>query len=252
MAKEQKIEECSSGEVCGTEEGLPLWMGTFADMMTLLFAFFVLLYSMMSPDPVKHAAFANSQAEKTGGSTDQEEEFEREPIMNQAEIKQELEEIVEDLDISEKASVSQDPRGVALELDGDICFGSGSVNLDEALKEILDGAAQELMGNPDDLRGIIIEGHTDNQAPPPSLAKRYPTNWELSSARAANVVNYLIYKGVLPGRLIASGYADRWPAGASWAEVRSGKVDDNFIAANNDTAEQMGKNRRIKIIFGVK
>ena len=58
------------------EEGLPLWMATFADMMTLLFAFFVLLYSMSSPDPVKYAAFANSMAEKTGGSTDQEMEFE--------------------------------------------------------------------------------------------------------------------------------------------------------------------------------
>jgi len=57
------------------EEGLPLWMATFADMMTLLFAFFVLLYSMSSPDPVKYAAFANSMAEKTGGSTDQEMEF---------------------------------------------------------------------------------------------------------------------------------------------------------------------------------
>ena len=103
-----------------------------------------------------------------------------------------------------------------------------------------------------DLRSILIEGHTDNQLPQGEIAEKYPTNWELSSARAANVVNYLIYQGVLPGRLIASGYADRWPAGASWAEVRSGKVDDNFIAANNDTVEQMGKNRRIKIIFGVK
>ncbi len=252
MAKEQKIEECTNGEVCGVEEGLPLWMGTFADMMTLLFAFFVLLYSMMSPDPVKHAAFANSQASKTGGSTDQEMEFEAEPIKNQAEIKEELQEMVEDLDISEKANVSQDPRGVALELDGDICFGSGSVNLDDELKSILDQASQELMTNPDDLRSVVIEGHTDNQPPPPSLAKRYPTNWELSSARAANVVNYLIYKGVLPGKLIASGYADRWPAGTSWAEVRSGKVDDNYIAVKNDTPEQMSKNRRIKIIFGVK
>ena len=102
------------------EEGLPLWMATFADMMTLLFAFFVLLYSMSSPDPVKYAAFANSMAEKTGGSTDQEMEFE--PLKDQSEIKQELEELIEDLDMGEKAKVTQDPRGVALELDGDICF----------------------------------------------------------------------------------------------------------------------------------
>ena len=68
----------------GGEEGLPIWMATFADMMTLLFAFFVLLYSMSSPDPVKYAAFANSQAELTGGSTDQ--EMPHEPLKDQSEI----------------------------------------------------------------------------------------------------------------------------------------------------------------------
>ena len=56
----------------------------------------------------------------------------------------------------------------------------------------------------------------------------------------------------MSGRLTASGYADRWPSGASWGEVRSGKVDDNYILSKNDTFEQQAQNRRIKIIFGVK
>ena len=232
------------------EEGLPIWMQTFADMMTLLFAFFVLLYSMSSPDPVKYAAFQNSQAEKTGGTTDEEQEFE--PLKDQAEIKQELEKLIEDMDMEDKAKVTQDPRGVALELDGDVCFGSGSVNLREELKQTLDNAAIELMSNSKDLRSILIEGHTDNQNPTGKIADRYPTNWELSSARAANVVNYLIYKGVMSGRLTASGYAEVWPSGATWTEVRSGKVDDNYISEKNSTLEQRTKNRRIKIIFGVK
>ena len=100
-------------------------MATFADMMTLLFAFFVLLYSMSSPDPVKYAAFANSLAEKTGGSTDQEMPFE--PIKDQSEIKQELEELIEQMDMQDKAKITQDPRGVALELDGDVCFGHAPI-----------------------------------------------------------------------------------------------------------------------------
>ena len=232
------------------EEGLPIWMQTFADMMTLLFAFFVLLYSMSSPDPVKYAAFQNAQAEKTGGTTDQEQEFE--PLMDQAEIKQELEQLIEDMDMEDKAQVTQDPRGVALELDGDVCFGSGSEVLQGELKQILDNAAIELMSNSNDLRSILIEGHTDNEDPTGKIADRYPTNWELSSARAANVVNYLIYKGVMSGRLTASGYADVWPSGATWTEVRSGQVDDNYISEKNSTVEQRTKNRRIKIIFGVK
>ena len=70
------------------EEGLPIWMQTFADMMTLLFAFFVLLYSMSSPDPVKYAAFQNAQAEKTGGTTDDNKEFE--PLKDQAKLNRSL------------------------------------------------------------------------------------------------------------------------------------------------------------------
>ena len=243
-----KCEDCA--EHGGGEEGLPIWMQTFADMMTLLFAFFVLLYSMSSPDPVKYAAFANSQATQTGGSTDQEMPYEA--PKDQAEIKQELEKLIEEMDMQDKAKVTQDPRGVALELDGDVCFGSGSVTLRDELKQTLDKASAELMSNPKDLRSILIEGHTDNQDPTGKIAERYPTNWELSSARAANVVNYLIFKEVMPGRLTASGYAHRWPAGATWGEVRSGKVDDNFISEKNATTDQRTNNRRIKIIFGVK
>lgn len=243
-----KCEDCAKHG--GGQEGLPIWMATFADMMTLLFAFFVLLYSMSSPDPVKYAAFANSQAELTGGSTDQ--EMPHDPLKDQSEIKKELQELIEKMDMQDKAKVTQDPRGVALELDGDICFGSGSVNLKDELKATLDNASIGLMSNPKDLRSILIEGHTDNQDPIGKIAERYPTNWELSSARAANVVNYLIFKGVMSGRLTASGYADRWPSGATWSEVRSGKVDDMVIGESNSSPEQRTNNRRIKIIFGVK
>ena len=115
-----------------------------------------------------------------------------------------------------------------------------------------DTAALELMSNPKDLRSILVEGHTDNQNPTGKIAERYPTNWELSSARAANVVNYLIFKGVMSGRLTASGYADRWPSGVKWSEVRSGKIDDLAIEENNATLDQRTNNRRIKIIFGLK
>ena len=243
-----KCEDCSRHG--GGEEGLPIWMQTFADMMTLLFAFFVLLYSMSSPDPVKYAAFANSQANKIGGSTDEANEYEA--LKDQAEIKQELEELIEEMDLEDKAQVTQDPRGVALELDGDVCFGSGTVILRDELKKALQLASEKILSNPNDIRSVLIEGHTDNIAPVGEIAKRYPSNWELSSARAANVVNYLIMQGVMSGRLTASGYADQWPAGATWGEVRSGKVDNNFILSKNDTQEQQAQNRRIKIIFGVK
>ena len=150
--------------------------------------------------------------------------------------------------IEDKGNVTQDPRGVALELDGEICFDPGSVAVKESLQNILKNVKEKFMTNPDDLRGILIEGHSDNESIPPKLAEKYPTNWELSASRAAVVVNYLINDGVNPGRLSASGYADRWPTGATWNEIRSGIVDDSYIAQKNSNEEQRSKNRRIKIM----
>ena len=216
------------------------WLMTFADMMTLLFAFFVLLYSMSSPDPVKMAGIQDAMAVKAGY------EGEIKPLN---EIKEAVEDIVENMDLQDVANVINDPRGVALELDGDICFGSTSTEIRQNLVTILDKVAAELLSIPGDPRMVIVEGHTDSAPIPKSLEKYYPTNWELSAARASVVVNYLINQGVNSGKLQASGYADRWPADITWFEVRSGEVNDVVIAENNKTKQQMDKNRRIKIVF---
>ena len=114
---------------------------------------------------------------------------------------------------------------------------------------VLDKVASQTLSNEFDHRMVIVEGHTDSEPIPKDLKKFYPTNWELSAARASNVVNYLISKGVNSGRLQASGYADRWPAEVSWFDVRSGQVNDQIIASSNSTRSQKQKNRRIKIVF---
>ena len=109
--------------------------------------------------------------------------------------------------------------------------------------------SEKILSNMGDYRMVVIEGHTDSAPIPEKLREKYPTNWELSAARASNVVNYLIKKGVNSGRLQASGYADRWPSEVSWYDVRSGKVNDQVIKEKNSTRSQMEKNRRIKIVF---
>jgi len=222
------------------EEAAQPWLMTYADMMTLLFAFFVLLYSMSSPDPVKMSAMEDAIAKEAGIEGE---------LKSQNEIKEEIEEIIENLDLTNVANVIKDPRGVAIELDGDICFGSGSTNLQNRLEGVLNQVAAEILINPNDYRMVIVEGHTDSQPIPENLKNYFPTNWELSAARASSVVNYLINKGVNSGRLQASGYADRWPAEVSWFDVRSGKVNDQVINEQNKTQQQMNKNRRIKIVF---
>jgi chemotaxis protein MotB len=228
------------------EEGSPLWMTTFADMMTLLFTFFVLLFSMSTLDPVKVSNMADAMNKMTGGKN---ENTERTPLDSQAQINKKLNTLIQEMNLKDIAEITADARGVAIELKGDITFSSGSVELHEKMLEILNNMIPKLLSNRSDLRPVIIEGHTDNQLPTGDLAKKYPTNWELSSARAAVVVNYLIQKGVPSGRLVASGYADRWPVDAKWQDIRGGVVNNDYVSEKNARQEQRIKNRRIKIIF---
>ena len=223
----------------GSEHTQP-WLTIYADMMTLLFAFFVLLYSMSSPDPVKMSAMEDAIAKEAGIKGE---------LKSQNEIKEELEEIIEKLDLNNTANVIKDPRGVAIELDGDICFASTSTTIRADLEVVLNKVANEILSNKDDYRMVIVEGHTDSQKIPDQLKNYFPTNWELSAARASAVVNYLINQDVNSGRLQASGYADRWPADIPWFDVRSGKVNNQIIAEHNSNVAQMNKNRRIKIVF---
>ena len=254
------------------DEGLPIWMGTFADMMTLLFAFFVLLFSMSTLDPVKFAAFQNVQAENTGG-TDSETST---GIKSQVEIKQDLQDLEQELkediiaeqkekikksssgDVAKQLeqeledkmenpiTVSHDPRGVTLEIDGELCFSSGSIDLEDEIKSLLKGVSH-LMTVPNDKRAILIEGHTDNVPLTGKLKARYTNNRTLSSIRASQVVNYLVdFLEVNENRLVAEGYADQWPAKVTWSEWRNRNVN---IDKYNSTENEKKKNRRIKIIF---
>ena len=216
--------------------GLPGWFATYSDMMTLLFAFFVLLFSLSTLDPVKLAEF--SEGDKKGESKDL------------GEIKQEFEKMIEELNMDSTATVSQDPRGIALEIDGDICFESSQVELQPKLKEVLDRAIQDVLTQENDLRPILIEGHTDNDIMRGKMANIYPSNWELSTARASEVVKYLIQNGVNFTRLSPSGYADTWPVGVTWGQRRHGDVDRKLIDSMNGTRDLKRKNRRIKIIIG--
>tara|TARA_Y100000590_G_scaffold461258_1_gene622419 strand:+ start:514 stop:1236 length:723 start_codon:yes stop_codon:yes gene_type:complete len=212
------------------------WLLTYADMMTLLFAFFVLLFSMSSPDPVKMSQMQDAMGESSS-------------LKSANEIKEEFEQIIEELNLNKSTNIVSDPRGVSIEMDGDICFQSGRTNIQSPLKKILNKAADTILSNKDDFRMVIIEGHTDSDKIPEKLRNKFPTNWELSAARASNVVNYLIGEGVNSGRMQASGYADRWPAEASWFDVRSGQISDEMIKKYNATEQQKQKNRRIKIVF---
>ena len=311
-------------EVCplcdGNGAGLPGYFGTMADMFTLLFAFFVILFSLSNTDP---AALVEGGGDEAGAAKQEEQieeiekqaqelkeqgvtEIDDQPIEeymdsliqdlkaeNESppksyEIHGDLAEIIEEMELdSSQAKVEmKDPRGTVIELNGNVCFDAGEAAMKEELKGFLDAAVDSFLTVPSDNRQIIVEGHTDNVKPTRNVAKMYPTNWELSSARASAVVSYLIDKGVNPSRLVSHGYAERWPADMTWENMRRGEVQkprgenveivegrggkpeytgvdtdkdgnplfdeismDTVIDSLNRTKELRAKNRRIKIIF---
>jgi chemotaxis protein MotB len=111
-----------------------------------------------------------------------------------------------------------------------ILFPSGSAEISKAGKTVLDKVVSILKDVQD--KRIQIEGHTDNVPIVSALKKRFPTNWELSTARATEVVRYLQEQGGLDPKLLsATGYAEYQPVAA------------------NDTDEGKGKNRRIEIVL---
>jgi len=110
-----------------------------------------------------------------------------------------------------------------------ILFDSGKAEVKKGGLEIL-GKVISILKDVKD-KSIRIEGHTDNVQIVGALAKRYPTNWELSAARAINVARYLQDQGIDPGQLSAVAYGEWKPVG------------------DNDTAEGKAKNRRIEIIL---
>jgi chemotaxis protein MotB len=118
-------------------------------------------------------------------------------------------------------------RGLVVRvLTDNLLFASGSATLKSGADQLLDEVAQLL--NLDPSHPITVEGHTDNQ---PIATAQFPSNWELSTTRATNVVRFLISRGVLASRLGAVGYADLHPI------------------ASNATAAGRAKNRRVEIVL---
>ena len=239
------------------DEGLPGWFGTFADMMTLLFAFFVLLAALSTMDPVKIMEMANSTGKSLGskikkeGAAELEGEFEKKAT-KLSEVKASLDEMVEKIEAEMKNTKGDPPvevttsaKGVTLEISGDFSFGSGSARISPGLKKLLTEKIVPEIKN--SIFQIEVAGHTDSDALPKTFQKRFPSNWELSTARGSSVVRNIIGQGVDPTRLVAAGYADWVPRGQAGNLTQ--KIDRNTVLELNNTPEKKGRNRRIEITF---
>lgn len=123
------------------------------------------------------------------------------------------------------------PVGVAVTFKGNTLFPLRKATIKENIQPVLDGLAQVMQKLP---YSVAVEGHTDDI---PISSNEFPSNWELSTARASRVVRYLISKGANSSNLFASGYAD--------TKSRVPNLDE----FGRPIAENRAENRRVEIIF---
>jgi len=195
------------------------WLTTFADMMTLLMTFFVLLFSMSTIDPVKLQQFGESVGTREGSTKP------KEKMVSLSEISREVQKVIAQQDLGSMVQVSMTSRGVTMGIASDLAFGVGSADLSGSIQDFLDrliGTMQNATYN------IAVEGHTDDV---PIRSAKFPSNWELSASRATAVIRFLVGQGVPADKLQAIGYGDTRP--------KSG----------NDTESGRAKNRRVDITF---
>jgi chemotaxis protein MotB len=195
--------------------GMMRWLLTYADMITLMLALFIILFAMSTISRVKVQEFAKSISagfdnvwsvnQPPNGGANGEQSFEASSSIPA--IQKELEKYVKQNHLEQQVQVHAEARGLVVTLLSDKSFyDSGSAQIRPATQKILDGIAPILKrsGN-----SIAVEGFTDNV---PINTYQYPTNWELSAARAVGVARHLIERdGVAPGRISATGYGEYRP-----------------------------------------
>ncbi|RMH09566.1 MAG: flagellar motor protein MotD [Nitrospirae bacterium] len=233
MAKKKKHEEHENHE---------RWLVSYADFITLLFAFFVVMYAVSSVNEGKYRVLSESmlraftnhkplgQMSLVELPLDQtrpalETEFQRRPDDFQVYIK--VANALETMNLkTDSVTVQNTSRGISIRIKDEVLFDSGSATLKPSMRELLDLIAALVK----DLPNLIsVEGHTDAV---PIRTAQFPSNWELSAARATALVRYFINVHHLdPKRFAATGFGGERPI------------------ASNATPEGRAANRRVEIVI---
>jgi chemotaxis protein MotB len=196
------------------------WLVTYSDIMTLLMTFFVLLFSMSTIDPVKFEQFGEAMGKELGKKASALPDR-----VSLAQIDRDVKELINTENLSEYVEVHHSHRGVTISIVADILFQRASSELNPQVYPILDKFIPKIRNS---IYQIAVEGHTDSD---PMRSERYPSNWELSAARASQVVNYYLSQGLEAERFRAIGFAHTRPK------------------KPNTTPENKSQNRRVEITF---
>jgi chemotaxis protein MotB len=231
-------------EVEGGAESHDRWLISYADFITLLFAFFVVMYAISVVNVGKYRVLSDSLGEAFGArpgvpqATSNIETLPLTSLVNRKRVEaarrererltalaRQLNASLAPLVKSGKVRVTQTERGVKVDINASVLFEEG--------KAILGGDARATLGLvggllKNDAHAIEVEGHTDKQ---PIANSAFPSNWELSSVRASSVVRLFIENGIAEGRLTAVGHGANLP-----------------VAPNTDEAGR-ARNRRVSVMI---
>ncbi|MGE0614417.1 MAG: flagellar motor protein MotB [Bacteriovoracia bacterium] len=203
------------------------WLISYADMMTLLCGFFIMLFSMSSLSKPKYEAAAKEISEHFGA-------VKQDEVPN-PELVNEMKKVIHESHLDKEVKVTSTQEGVTIVFASTVLFNSMSSYIREDGRTVLNQLIGTIKGQQekgDERFKIVVEGHTDAQ---PILSGIYPSNWELSSARATKVVRMFHDEGFDPARLMAIGYADSRPEAKN--RTLAGAWDE----------EALKKNRRVVI-----
>jgi len=175
------------------------WMATFADTITLLMAFFVMLLTFSEFDIPAYEELSSALANTVGG---------REAQTTTQSLKIDVQDIVYEMQADQAVQVTSDEKGVVIDLDANAFFQPASAELVPAAIPVLTKLSETLASPNYELYNIAVEGHTDDGQ---ISTDKFPSNWELSSQRASSVVRLFESNAVERSRLQARGYADTRP-----------------------------------------
>ncbi len=208
------------GEGHGDAHDESNWLVSYADMMTLLCGFFIMMFSMAKLDEPEFEKVKESVAKHFGGDY-------KSPSKELAKF---VTQIIQEAGLEGEVAVRSDPSGVSLTFNSTLFFDTLSAEVAPKGQEVLNKLIEAIAGRQDaELKkyNIVVEGHTDSR---PVMSGSFPTNWELSGARASRVARFFMDKGFESDHLTAIGYADTRPVQAS--RTPAGALDEAAMTKN--------------------
>lgn len=215
------------------KENAERWLLTYADLITLLLVLFIVLYSMAAVDQKKFEGMAQSLAVVfggvgrngvlDGGRSVMPGTMPFKERLNMQNTEERVKRLIATMGLKGKVSTTYEERGLVISIKDSVLFLSGSAELTPNAEEIVKGVGVILAKMPNSIR---VEGHTDNDR---IHTDRFFSNWELSTSRATNVLQYLIlHTGIVPERMSAAGYGEYKPKVPNTSEenkVQNRRVD---------------------------